>query len=243
LGEATAENYLPEGWTAMRDAIGYTIRKMKATCEDGPDVSYLIMVISDGEENASKHVQVGELRDIIGGLDKRWTVTYMGCDDKYLKQVSEQTGIKLSNMAKWANAAPQQVNCAMGSNRRRVAKYFDGKFAGLDLEDNFYSDTAAIADFTTPDTTIISAPAAPAAMPMHVAPMNCPTNWNTLHDGHSAAVGVVQMSTTAGPDIFSNTVKAGWEAYEKHRLEEFMTEQNRVGRRLESDESKVDHTM
>jgi hypothetical protein len=55
LREMHPSQYTPSGWTAMYDAVGYTIEKLcKETDTEDDFNSYLIVVISDGEENRSR---------------------------------------------------------------------------------------------------------------------------------------------------------------------------------------------
>ena len=55
LREMHESQYEPSGWTAMYDAVGYTIEKLcKETDITDEFNSYLIVVISDGEENRSR---------------------------------------------------------------------------------------------------------------------------------------------------------------------------------------------
>ena len=109
LTEAAADDYNTSGTTAMRDAVGYAIEKLQRTTDSKEDVAYLVVIISDGEENASRHYSVEALRELKDSVDKtgKWTFTYMGCNDKYLKKVAQEMNIPISNVAKWSNATPE----------------------------------------------------------------------------------------------------------------------------------------
>lgn len=55
LRQTTAKDYRASGSTALNDALGYAVQKLLATThKDDSNVGYLIQVITDGEENASK---------------------------------------------------------------------------------------------------------------------------------------------------------------------------------------------
>jgi hypothetical protein len=89
LKEAKVEDFNPNGSTAMRDAMGYTVQKLLDT-DDG-NTAYLVYVISDGQTNADSHYvprfneATGQtedvLKDLLTGVQAtgRWTITYMGC--------------------------------------------------------------------------------------------------------------------------------------------------------------------
>lgn len=151
LNEATKEDYIPAGSTALRDAIGYTLTKLANTVKDDNDTAYLVTIISDGYENASKHVSQAALSEQIEALQKtgRWTFTYMGCDESYLKKVSKEMNIPISNMAVWSNSNETKTKQAFTSHNYRANRYYQSRARGLVQADCLYSDNiAACADFT-----------------------------------------------------------------------------------------------
>ena len=106
LIEAKPEDYNPNGSTAWLDAVGYTIQKLLST--EGPEdaeTAYLVYVISDGQTNADMHYNGEALKELIEGCmaTKRWTITYMGHNARYLQEVARQTGVPLTNCAAWSN--------------------------------------------------------------------------------------------------------------------------------------------
>lgn len=171
LSTASEEDYLTDGSTALKDAIGYTISKLlKTTDHNDEDTSYLINVISDGAENASRHFKDcpacshkannedceeckgtrNKLKVLLESVQstKRWTITYMGCDEKYLKQVARETSIPISNMAKW-DARPGLANGAMFRQKAALGKYYSARSAGVSPQNCIYStDSKYSADFT-----------------------------------------------------------------------------------------------
>lgn len=126
LQEATVADYHCNGSTAMRDAIGYTIDKLQNTVEDDENTAYLMIIISDGEENSSVHVSVDSLRERIDACQatKRWTFTYMGCNADYLKKVAKETNIPISNMAIWNNADEENVAFAFAKSKKSMGNYY-----------------------------------------------------------------------------------------------------------------------
>lgn len=165
LKAATYESFKPGGWTAMYDAMGYTIDKlMKTTDPNEEGTTYLIFVISDGEENYSKHFKGPQIASLVKEAESagNWTISYMGCSQEDLQKVSQTTGIKLDNMAAWENRTERGTRRAMVRSRERMNKYFAGKVALADSEDydgdvatfkrisaNFQSDAVdTAADYT-----------------------------------------------------------------------------------------------
>ena len=105
LQEASAEDYIPDGTTAMRDAIGYTVQKLTKTAEKDANNAFLVIIISDGAENSSQHVTKPALKELVEGRQAQgnWTFTYMGCSEDEVRRVAQETAIPIANMAVWEN--------------------------------------------------------------------------------------------------------------------------------------------
>jgi uncharacterized protein YegL len=81
MDEINTDSYQPHGGTPMLDAVGYTINKLKRTTNyENPNHRYLIMIMSDGIENASKEFDYETIVKMISELEdtERFTFTYMG---------------------------------------------------------------------------------------------------------------------------------------------------------------------
>lgn len=76
LEPITREQYQPRNSTALRDAVWTAINQLE--CGD-PEMAYLVVVISDGYENASQLISEKQLAERIDRLQKsgQWTFTYM----------------------------------------------------------------------------------------------------------------------------------------------------------------------
>jgi hypothetical protein len=157
--EACQGDYKPGGNTALLDAMGYTINKLQESTDQSGDVAYLVVVISDGQENSSTHCQPEELFAKITSLQgtNKWTFTFMGCSESYLKQVAKQTGIPVANCAVWSNASQGQARHAYAANAVRMKKYLGCRARGASVSNNFYSDIEACADFTDADDSSVAA--------------------------------------------------------------------------------------
>lgn len=152
LSEAAPEDYITNGSTAMRDAIGYTLDKLiKTTDINDENNAYLVFVVSDGDENASQHYSAGSLRERIQTLQdtKRWTFSYMGCDEKYLKKVAAETAIPVANMAMWSNATPELATRGIKFAAAKMNKYYRERVSGKNCNSRLYSlDDLSSADAT-----------------------------------------------------------------------------------------------
>lgn len=74
--ELTESTYRPRGNTPLLDAVGSTIRAIETENVD----RFLVVVVTDGQENDSKEFSQESIKSIIRGKEdsERWTFTYLG---------------------------------------------------------------------------------------------------------------------------------------------------------------------
>ena len=142
----TNETYVPDGWTAMYDAIGTTVESLlKLPDVNNEDVSFLVVVISDGQENHSTKFNAAKIAEIVTSCEKtgRWTFTYVGANQD-LKIVAQQLNLNINNtLAFAADSAGYmrmsgQVTGSVGTyynSRSRGLKSVANMFAGEDTKD------------------------------------------------------------------------------------------------------------
>jgi uncharacterized protein YegL len=150
LEESTAENYIPDGATAMRDAIGYAIDKLQATTVADENTAYNVMIISDGEENSSKKYSAAALSEKIRSLQStgKWTFSYMGCSAQYLEEISRQTSVPISNMAVWGNSTREKARHCLRAANAKIGGYYTERAKGVVKLEGLYSeDSTKCADF------------------------------------------------------------------------------------------------
>ncbi len=75
--------YQPNGMTALYDAIGISVNKLKKKIKSeikNDESSAVVVIITDGHENASKEFSYENIQKLIGKLEKseNWTFSYMG---------------------------------------------------------------------------------------------------------------------------------------------------------------------
>ena len=77
--ELTDEQYYVRGCTALLDAVGYTIEKIKHEKAEGSNVIFIIT--TDGYENASREYSYGKLKKMIEAQkEKGWEFTFLGAN-------------------------------------------------------------------------------------------------------------------------------------------------------------------
>lgn len=144
LRELEDTAYIPNGSTAMYDAVGYTLDRF-ASETDVTDLNnaYLVMVFSDGEENSSKEWTSSRLAERIQELQKteRWTFTYVGANQD-LSVISEVLKIDKSNIYKGWKADSSTSAEMMSSSNSSLEKYMSFRKRGRTSVKNFYDSSA-----------------------------------------------------------------------------------------------------
>lgn len=99
LRPLTREDYVPNGSTAMYDAIRCAIEGLEKNTTATEDTAYLVLVFTDGEENASTLTTAKWLREKVTALQKtgKWTFTVLGANVS-LDDLSDTLSIPLANM-------------------------------------------------------------------------------------------------------------------------------------------------
>ncbi len=93
-------NYIPNGMTAMLDAVGQSVSRLRNdTPTKTDDVTFLVIIVSDGAENSSKEYTWETVQQLITNCkeDKAWTITYMGANQD-LSQIRTSLGIDAGNI-------------------------------------------------------------------------------------------------------------------------------------------------
>jgi hypothetical protein len=157
LNELTESDYRPGGNTAMYDAIGMTVERMKKEIDNINDdnTAVLCVIITDGQENVSKTWHTEDISALVKGLTgtKRWTFSVLGANID-LAGLSDTLGIAKSNMAKFA-ATGKGIMRGTAVTAQSLGRYFDTRNNATDLHAstismNFYSaDSDEITDTTT----------------------------------------------------------------------------------------------
>jgi len=146
IPRVTEENFYVDGMTALLDAVGQTLER--ALFEEGERTAHepatsegaaqdpaslhevLVMVFSDGGENASKKFTGMSLAALLEKCQNRvgWTVTFTGCDPQALQDLARQ---KLR----------QDRTVSFGAKQKGKALEFMSDFVleNLDLGGSFHS--------------------------------------------------------------------------------------------------------
>jgi hypothetical protein len=73
-------DYRPDGYTALLDAVGMSIKDTEAIIKPGDDV--IMLILTDGQENSSQFFTFRQIAREIERLKatEKWTFSFMGAD-------------------------------------------------------------------------------------------------------------------------------------------------------------------
>lgn len=131
LKPITSKDYKPNGYTAMYDAVEYTIKRLQAETNDTGDTAFLLLIMSDGMENASKKANRNDLAELIQSVQdtQKWTITYMGANQD-LSKISKDLHIPVGNTSNFA-ATGMGMSAAMYTMGSANPGYFARRSSGV----------------------------------------------------------------------------------------------------------------
>lgn len=93
--------YRPAGGTPLLGSVAHVINRLK-TLADGSNVSYLLVVLTDGEENTSKITSV-QFRQLMADVVKtdRWSFAFLVPPGSYSKVLACNFNIPAGNIKAW----------------------------------------------------------------------------------------------------------------------------------------------
>jgi hypothetical protein len=99
-------NYRPSGWTALYDAIGLAFEEANRMESDG-DTSFLLEILTDGEENKSREWTIHSIKREIEARKRtgQWTITVMG--PKGSIDLFKSMGVEVGNIAQFTASSAQ----------------------------------------------------------------------------------------------------------------------------------------
>jgi hypothetical protein len=174
LTEATEEDYVCNGGTAMRDAIGYGVKKLLDTTDtEEENAAYLVITISDGETRDDQHYSAAQIRELRAACEatKKWTFSFMGCSEESMYKLSHDLGVSASNMASWSTKNAKVAEAGLKNANSRSYKYFDDRLKGVTTSCTYMNDTQGlVAKFD--EEEIDNVPQAPVSNPVRKGKIN-----------------------------------------------------------------------
>ncbi len=122
------ETFIPRGTTALFDAIGKTIEELKT------DRDVVFVIITDGEENASKiYKREAIMKMIETQTNEGWKFLFLAANQDAI-QAGGSIGIKGSNSINYSSNDISTAN-VFASVSDNMSKYRSSKIASLNLSD------------------------------------------------------------------------------------------------------------
>lgn len=142
-------NYVPSGVTSLYDAIGEATNDLSGLAEaKNENCSFLVVIVTDGQENNSKTHTYASVSGAIDKLQKtnRWTFTYLGCGAG-LQDVGASLGISAGNTLTGTHLQAQGAYTLVATNA--ASAFMRSRAGGQSATASFYSGDATQATLTT----------------------------------------------------------------------------------------------
>jgi hypothetical protein len=144
LHPISEKDYVPRGMTALNDAIATTISGLqKVNDKDDPLTSFLMIIITDGEENNSKEYPGRynkEIKKMITDVQNtnRWTVTFMGANQN-IDEVSKNLNIDRGNAIGFAANSAGMKKASL-TVTKGLTSYYSSRRSGETSIKSFYDN-------------------------------------------------------------------------------------------------------
>lgn len=146
LREMSERDYSADGpATPLFDSVDEAISILKSVPDyDDPDVSFLVMVITDGAENSSR-ISGDKLGEEIRRLNKsdRWTFTFR-VPRGYASGLARRLNIPDGNILEWDQTDEGFIR-ATASTRDAIDNYYTSRSLGKKSLQTFYTDLKNVA--------------------------------------------------------------------------------------------------
>jgi len=133
------ENYRPNGSTALLDAVGETITEIERQIAASLiPTTAIIVILTDGYENASKKYNLEKIRNMISKLEEtgRWTFSFIGAT---LDAVDVAASMSIKSQNSFSFEKTEMKNSVWDKLDKSVSSYFSKKRANRNLN-NFFED-------------------------------------------------------------------------------------------------------
>lgn len=142
IGRVSEGLYRPNGMTALFDAVGDGVELLQTQLgSKSKDTSFLVMAITDGQENASRYHdrQGNSLRTLMRAMEgtDQWTFTFQ-VPNGQARNFSTQFGISPDNIREW-EASSRGVADMAHVNNAGFGNYFAGRAAGQKSTKKFFA--------------------------------------------------------------------------------------------------------
>lgn len=135
MGNLTKEDYVPQGTTALYDAVGNTLSALRTNKEVNADGNkVMVVIITDGMENASKEWTKDMVKKLLTELqdEKGYEVVFLGADIDAMA-VGQGIGVKQQSSVKFKKTGG--VDGGVRANFKAISVMADSVSAGHSLNE------------------------------------------------------------------------------------------------------------
>lgn len=120
-----ANTYYARGMTALNDAFGQEILRLKGEAKH--DDRVVMLVMTDGYENNSKEISGSRLRSLVSGADSKpnWTIQYIGANQDAFA-VGRNLGLTLNNTRVTYDADTHGTHAAYATSSANLGSMMRG---------------------------------------------------------------------------------------------------------------------
>jgi hypothetical protein len=149
LGPMEYKDYIPGGMTPLLDAVGVGVEGLKKL-KDSLETSYVVMVVTDGDENASKKYdphkpqKLAAFKKLLADVTAtdRWTFAF-SLPPGRKAEFCRKYGIPEGNVQEWEATSTGLANATQHTNSG-VASYYAVRAAGQTSSKAFYTDLSNV---------------------------------------------------------------------------------------------------
>ena len=123
-----SQHYATGGSTALIDAVYSAINETLSIAQGKDDHAFLLIALTDGEENASRNATIGTLNNRIKGLPENYTVSVLVPDVRGVN-LARQYGFPADNISIWeaTEAGLDEVERTVSAS---TTSYYAGRSVG-----------------------------------------------------------------------------------------------------------------
>lgn len=147
IPDLTNETFVPKGWTAMYDAIGVTIDKVRSRIENMEESQrpekVVFLIMTDGQENSSKDYNKKRVAEMIKECEEEldWAFVFIGANIDTMGEGSS-LNVSLGNTMAYASTTDSvektyaKMSATVSSVRGMSGQSFKARKASLLSEDD-----------------------------------------------------------------------------------------------------------
>ena len=147
-------SYNPGGCTALYDAVGAGVNKLREEIKDELKdriASVVVTILTDGQENSSRHFNGKQVASLISEIQEtgQWTVSFVGCGDDVF-EVAKAMNIDRSNTLSYVatqdgtTEAFGKMASARASYSTNVARCLNDNIGMGEVQKGFYDEDGEV---------------------------------------------------------------------------------------------------